>query len=483
MTNTTIDLEHASHLYIGGSWAGARSGRTASLVSPHTEEAIAEFALGGAGDIDAAVAAARRSFDAGVWRDLPIEERLAPLRRLSELYVGRMGELADLITHETGCPTSFSQLAQGTAPLMILNRFLEVAADYPWEESRVGSFSEYLVRREAIGVVGIITPWNIPQAAIVSKLVPALIAGCSAVVKPSDQSPLDAIVLAELLDECGLPEGVVSIINGDVEAGTRLVEHPEVDKIAFTGSTQVGRSIAAACGTAMRRCTLELGGKSAAIVLDDAELDPTIDGLRTAALLNSGQACVAQTRLLVSRRRHDEVVDALCARISAMQVGDPWDPATEIGPMATKAQRDRVERCVAQGVAEGAAVALGGDAPLSTGWYVAPTVLVDVANDNSAAREEIFGPVVCVIPYDDEAQAVSIANDSPYGLSGTVWTEDHDHGLGIARQVRVGAFGINGLMMDVDAPFGGFKQSGVGRELGVEGLNAYTEVKSIVTGF
>jgi aldehyde dehydrogenase (NAD+) len=339
------------------------------------------------------------------------------------------------------------------------------------------------VRSEGVGVVGAIVPWNVPQFVTMSKLAPALLAGCSIVLKPSPETPLDAFLMAEILDEAGIPDGVISVIPAGREVGEHLVRHPGVDKIAFTGSTAAGRRIGAICGEQLKRVSLELGGKSAAIILDDADLAATVEGLKFASLMNNGQACVAQTRILASRSRYDEVVDAVATMVGGLQVGDPEDPATEVGPLVAERQQERVEKYIAVGQEEGARVVVGGNGrPEGTerGWYVQPTVFAGVTNEMRIAREEIFGPVLSVIPFDDVDDAVRIANDSEYGLAGSVWTGDLDVGMDVARRVRTGTYGINQYTMDFVAPFGGFKSSGIGREFGKEGLEHYLELKSIV---
>jgi aldehyde dehydrogenase (NAD+) len=338
-----------------------------------------------------------------------------------------------------------------------------------------------LVRREPVGVVGAIVPWNVPLFTTIAKLAPSLAAGCTVVLKPSPETPLDAIILAEALIEIGLPAGVVNILPAGRETGEYLVTHPGVDKISFTGSTAAGKRIAALCGERLRRYSLELGGKSAAIILEDADLESTMAGLLPAAMMNNGEACVAQTRILAPRDRYREIVDALSERVGAQKVGDPLDPATEVGPLAAGRQRDRVEKYIALGQEEGAKISVGGGRPvgLDKGWYVEPTVFIDVDNKMRIAQEEIFGPVVCVIPYGDAAEAVAIANDSDYGLSGSVWTADPQRGLDVARQVRTGTYTINGFTLDFGTPFGGYKQSGIGREFGPEGLELFLELKSV----
>jgi betaine-aldehyde dehydrogenase len=380
-----------------------------------------------------------------------------------------------------GSPITFSRLGQVMAPGMVLDYFTRLTREYPFEEVRPGMLGPALVRREAVGVVGAIVPWNAPLFTIMLKLAPALASGSTVVLKPAPEAPINAMMLAEAIEEVGIPKGVVNILPAGREVGEHLVAHDGVDKISFTGSTAAGKRIAGLCGERLRRVTLELGGKSAAIVLDDANLAETVGGLIPAAMMNSGQACVAQTRVLVSKRRHDEVVDALVKAVGEQKVGDPMEADTFCGPLVASRQRDRVEGYIRSGREEGARVAVGGGRPAwaKRGWYVEPTVFVGVNNSMRIAREEIFGPVISVIPYDTPEEAVRIANDSDYGLSGTVWTADVERGLDVARRVRTGTYTVNGFAMEFSAPFGGYKCSGLGRELGPEGLAAYLEPKTI----
>ena len=475
--------EH-KQLFIGGEWVDPAGTGTIDVISPHSEDLVGRVPEGTAADIDRAVAVARDAFDNGEWPRLAPEDRMAAVQKFSEAYAAHIPDMAAVITEEMGSPISFSNLAQSPAPWMMLNTFLQVGAEYPWEERRQGVLgSDVVVRREPVGVVGAIVPWNVPQFVTMSKLAPALIAGCTIVIKPSPETPLDGFLMADILNEAGIPKGVVSVIPAGREVGEHLVRHPGVDKIAFTGSTAAGRRIASICGEQLKRVSLELGGKSAAIILDDADLAATVQGLKFASLMNNGQACVAQTRILASRDRHDEVVEALSEMVGALAVGDPQDEATEVGPLVAERQQERVEKYIALGQEEGAKVAVGGNgrpSGLDTGWYVKPTVFSSVDNSMRIAREEIFGPVLAVIPYDDPEDAVRLANDSEYGLAGSVWTTDVDRGLDIARRVRAGTYGVNQYTMDFVAPFGGYKASGVGREFGIEGLTHYVELKSIV---
>ena len=471
-------------LYVGGAWSSPTSTETMDVVSPHTEEVIATVPVAGPEDVDRAVGAARLAFDEGPWPRLDPSERIAAVRQLAERYAGRRKEMAALITDEMGAPTSFSRFAQATLPMMLLNTFADIADSYAWEDTRPGAYGEDLILQKLpAGVVVAIVPWNMPQFLIAGKLGPALLAGCPIIIKPAPETPLDALLLAELVDELDLPPGLVSVLPGGREVGELLVAHPGVDKVAFTGSTSAGRQVAATCGASLTRVSLELGGKSAAIVLDDADPDEVAQGVRVAGLMNSGQACVAQTRVLVPASRHDEYLDALATMVRELPTGDPSDRATEIGPLVTRRQRERVLGFIDDGEKEGARLVVGGAGPpagLDRGWYVQPTLFADVDNGMRIAREEIFGPVLSVIPYGDTDDAVRIANDSDYGLSGSVWTADGARGLGVARRVRTGSFGVNQpYSMDPAAPFGGMKASGIGRELGREGLEGYLEVKSI----
>ena len=477
-------MEQRDELFIGGSWQKPSGTGVIEVISPHTEAPIARVVAPSTADVDTAVAAARTAFDDGPWPRLDPAERVDAVRRLTAAYHERRKEMAQLITAQMGSPISFSKFAQATLPMMLFNTYADIASAYAWQETRAGAFgSDIVLRKDPMGVVAAIVPWNMPQFLIAGKLAPALLAGCTVVLKPAPETPLDALLLAELIDSVGLPPGVVSILPGDREIGAHLVAHPGVDKVAFTGSTAAGKAVAAACAAELTRVSLELGGKSAAIVLDDADAKAVAEGVKVAGLMNSGQACVAQTRVLVPAARAGEFVDALAAMVEGLVVGDPSDPTTEIGPLVAQRQQERVRGYITDGINAGARLVVGGpQAPdgLDQGWYVQPTLFADVDNAMRIAQEEIFGPVLSVIPYADDEDAVRIANDSDYGLSGSVWTQDAKRGMAVASRVRTGTFGINQpYSMDPAAPFGGVKASGFGRELGREGLEAYLDVKSI----
>jgi aldehyde dehydrogenase (NAD+) len=466
-------------LFVGGAWVTPTGTEVFETISPVTEQPIGVSPHAGPGDVDRAVAAARMAFDRGPWPRMAPWERAEVMERMVALLAARAGELAELITDEMGSTAAFSRAVQSGLAVKTLDYYRELAAGANFEQIR--SDGGALVVEEPVGVVAAIVPWNFPQMITMMKLGPALAAGCTVVLKPAPQTALDSYILAEVCDEAGLPPGVVSIVPAGPEAGERLVTHPGVDKVSFTGSTAAGSRIAALCGRDIRRVTLELGGKSAAIVLQDADVEAAVASARMSAFANAGQACVAQTRFVVHRDRCAELTDGLAALAAALTIGDPHDPATDVGPLATALQRERVESYISSARAEGARVVAGGGRPAHTprGWFVEPTVLADARNDMRAAREEIFGPVVCVIPAAGDEEAIAIADDSEYGLGGSVWSADVERGLAAARAVRTGRCSINGAPLGVDVPFGGFKRSGFGREWGPEALRSFLETKAI----
>jgi aldehyde dehydrogenase (NAD+) len=478
-TGTRILTGNESCLYIGGRWVHPSDGRLAEVINPTTEESIGEAALAGPADIDHAVRAARAAFDTGPWASSTPAERAEIMTKAAKLMSERAELFARTITLEVGSPFAIANW-QPLAAKLYLEWYAARAATFAWEEERDGIRSRLLVRRQPVGVVGAIVPWNFPLALSFPKLAPALLTGCSIVLKPPEETPLFGCLLADVFAEAGLPPGVLNVVPADRTVSEELVKHPLVDKISFTGSTRAGRRIAALCGEQIKRCSLELGGKSAAIVLPDAELDAVIPELAPNTMRNNGQTCTNQTRVLAHRERYADVVEALREAVDAFQVGDPDDPDVFIGPLVSATQRERVEGYIATGVSGGARLVLGGGRPdRGRGYFVEPTIFAGVENTMTIAREEIFGPVVSVIPYVDEAHAIAIANDSSYGLSGSVWGPDAEHAKDIARRIRSGNVAINQHTLDPAGPFGGFKQSGLGRENGIEGIDAYVELQCI----
>ncbi|RKR91107.1 acyl-CoA reductase-like NAD-dependent aldehyde dehydrogenase [Micromonospora pisi] len=472
-------------LYIGGTWTAPSSPDLLDIRSPHDQSLVGRSVQAYPVDVDRAVSAARRAFDEGPWPRTSPKERQELIIRLNGLREARADEIAELITKERGNPHWFNKAGQAGLTRQALG-YLKAAREFGWEEtlepSVPGASFRSVVRREPTGVVAAVIPWNSPYSAALAKLIPALLAGCTVVLKTSPENSLSMMVLAEIFDELGLPEGVVSILPADRETSEYLVAHPGVDKISFTGSTRAGRAIAAVAGQQLKRVGLELGGKSAMIILPDADLKQVVPSLKFSSLANNGEACIAQTRILAPRARYEEIVAELKDLLESLKVGDPSDQDTFVGPLVRADQQERVRDYIRLAVEEGARLVTGGpESPegLERGNYVKPTLFADVDNSMRIAREEVFGPVLVVIPYEDEEEAVRIANDSEYGLSGGVWTADDAHGLEIARRVRTGTFTVNGAPIGFDGPFGGFKTSGVGREYGAAGLTGYVEQKTI----
>jgi acyl-CoA reductase-like NAD-dependent aldehyde dehydrogenase len=472
-------------LYIGGAWVPPSSSRRLTPVNPSTEEPLGSVPEAVEADVDAAVSAARAAFDApGGWAGWAPARRADVMERFAAERDARAGEIAVAVSSQNGLPVTVAGQLETGYPSAVLRYYAGLARSAEQSELRDGLLGGRIeVRRVPVGVVAAIVPWNYPQVLSTFKIAPAMAAGCTVVLKPSPETVLDAMLVAEAAHAAGVPAGVLNIVPGGRDAGAHLVAHPGVDKVAFTGSTEAGRAVAETCGRLLRPVTLELGGKSAGIVLDDAVLDPAVVGqdLVAATLTNNGQTCFLSTRILAPRARYTEVVDLLTDLVRSLPVGDALDPATVIGPMVSARQRERVEGYIAKGRAEGARLTTGGGRPahLERGWFVEPTVFADVDNASVIAQEEIFGPVLCVIPYGDEDDAVRIANDSAFGLGGTVWTADPERGAAVARRVRTGTIGVNRYLPDPAAPFGGVKASGLGRELGPEGLAAYLRTQTV----
>ncbi|KUM67637.1 aldehyde dehydrogenase [Streptomyces griseorubiginosus] len=472
-------------LFIGGTWVEPSNPDLLDISPPHDRSVIGRAAQAQPADIDRAVAAARASFEKGEWRLTPPAERIATLRRFNTLREENAEKIAHLISLENGSAGWFTRAGQPGLTRQA-NAYLKAAEEFAWEETLVPSDPaspvRSVVRREAIGVVAAVIPWNSPFSSATSKIIPSLLAGNSVVLKVSPENSLSMGFLAELLEQVGLPRGVISVLPADRETSEYLVSHQDVDKIAFTGSTRAGRRIAAIAGEQLKRVSLELGGKSAAIILPDADIAKAVAGVKFGSLLNNGESCIAQTRILAPRSRYEEVVAGLKELVESLKVGDPNDPDTFIGPMIRPDQQARVRTYIQLGIDEDARLVTGGPhvpEGLEKGNYVTPTVFADVDNSMRIAQEEIFGPVLVVIAYDDEDEAVRIASDSEYGLSGGVWSSDEAHALEVARRVRTGTVTVNGASIAFDGPFGGFKASGIGREYGAVGLGTYTEYKTI----
>ncbi len=457
--------------------------RIADKAIPVLEAATGELLGDGASateaDIDAAVAAARAALPE--WRSSSPDHRAKVLKAFAAALHQRAASTTELVTRENGMPMRLSRGANGLFPAALLNYYATLITETPIEEVRPSATGHTIVRREAVGVVAAIVPWNYPQALAAFKLAPALAAGCTVVLKASPETALDALVFAQAAAEAGMPAGVLNVVPGGTDAGAHLVSHPGVDKVSFTGSTAVGRIIGEVCGRLLRPVTLELGGKSAAVILDDADLDLTMKGLKSVSLINNGQTCFLGSRILAPRSRYGEVVDALADLVNGLTVGNPLDMETDIGPVVSARQRERVLDYIQDGKSTGAKLVAGGNVPKDQprGWFVEPTVFADVDNASRIAQEEIFGPVLAVIPYDTDQQAIAIANDSEFGLAGTVWSTDTARATEVAREIHTGTVGINDYQLDMGAPFGGVKASGIGRELGPEGLDEFFALKSI----
>ena len=470
-------IDDRDRLYVDGQWVAPSVTATIEVLGAATEEVIGRVPDGTSEDVDRAVGAARRAF--GAWSATDRDERAKYLGRIGEGLQARMSDIATVVAQEVGMPVNLAMLIQAGLPVMTFGSMSELLPTFEFEE-RLGNS---LIIREAVGVVGAITPWNYPLHQVAAKVAPALAAGCTVVLKPSEVAPLSAFILAEVVDAVGLPAGVFNLVSGTGPVvGEAVARHPEVDMVSFTGSTRAGRRVGELAAASVKRVTLELGGKSPNVILDDADLARAVPDGVAKAFLNSGQTCSALTRMLVPRSRLAEVERLAVEAAATYTPGDPLTPGTRLGPLASAAQRDRVQGYIRAGLAEGARLLCGGaEAPegLERGFFVRPTVFSDVDPGSVIAREEIFGPVLSIIPYDTEAQAVEIANDTVYGLAAGVWSADPARAERVARQLRAGQVEINGGAFNPVAPFGGYKQSGNGRELGRFGLEEFLEVKSL----
>jgi aldehyde dehydrogenase (NAD+) len=477
----SLQLDRSDSLFIGGEWRAPSTDAMIKVISPTTQELVTQVAAADKADVDAAVEAARRAFDNGPWPRMKPQQRAEKIKALARAVERRADDLRDALTLQVGVPVMFSRWMSVMYPAM-LDYVASLAETYPWTEVRPNQGGGICVlAREPVGVTVAIVPWNSPMSLLLLKVGWALMAGCTVIAKPSPETPLDALILAECAAEVGLPEGVLSVLPAGREVGDYLISRPEVDKVSFTGSTAAGKHIASVCGSRMARVTTELGGKSAAILLDDVDIGTMTPQLLPHITVMTGQQCAAFTRILAPRRRHDEIVDAISTAMQRVRVGDPRLEDTEMGPLIAERQRDRVTNYIESARSDGARLVCGGGRPqgLDRGWFVDATLLSGVDNSMRIAQEEVFGPVAVVIPYDTEEEAIAIANNSPYGLSGGVFTPDTERAYAIARRIRTGNFTQNGRIIDFTLPYGGFKESGVGREGGVEGLTAFTEQKSI----
>ena len=478
-----VPLHHVDRLFIGGAWVQPSSDALIDVIDPTTEERFLQVPAAGAGDVARAVSAARDAFDLGPWPTLSHAERADYLHQLGKAVADRAEDVGQIWPRESGALYAMA-VAAGQFAGMPYDAYAALADTFPFEERvqpTMGGVFGLLVR-EPVGVVGAIIPWNAPLSLISHKIGPALLAGCTVVLKLSPEAPGEGYLVAEAAEAIGLPPGVLNVITAERDISELLVRDPRVDKITFTGSTATGRRIASLCGERIARCTLELGGKSAAVILDDADLEATALTLAQSECFLSGQVCSSLTRIVVSERRHDEFVDALVATFSSVRVGDPFDPSTQIGPLTSARQRDRVEAYIAKGLDEGAKLVAGGGRPghLDRGWFVEPTVFARVDNSSTIAQEEIFGPVLSVISAADEDDMVAIANDTIYGLNASVFTQEADRARDVARRLRSGTVGHNAWRTDFGIAFGGFKQSGIGREGGKEGLLPFLETKTVI---
>ena len=477
MVQSGSDMHERPHLYIDGSWVEPNGEGRIEVINPASERVIGSVPVGSESDANAAIEAARAAFTD--WSESTIDERSNYLNLLSSALKDRGEEMAELITSEVGTPIEYSRMAMVGTPRVVSRSYAKILDGFSWEEEVRNS----IVVKEPIGVVAMITPWNFPLHQIIGKVAPAIAAGCTMVLKPSKEAPLNAFVLADILDEIGLPNGVFNLISGHGrEIGETLASHPEVDMVSFTGSTNAGVRVSELAAPSVKRVTLELGGKSANIILDDADIPRAASSAIYSCFANSGQECSALTRLLIPEDSREEVVEVIASKIGRYTVGDPMDGTSKCGPLVSKRQQESVSRYISTGIDEGATLVAGGEGmpdDLDSGFYVRPTVFADVTPEMTVFREEIFGPVLCITTYSNVEEAIELANDSEYGLSGGVWSGDESRAMKVARKLRTGQVSINGGAFNVTAPFGGYKKSGLGRELGVHGMEEFLETKSI----
>ena len=470
-------MRDCRQFYIDGKWVAPVAVSDFSVTNPATEEIIATISLGGAADVNKAVAAAKCAFPE--FSETKLEVRLALLKKIIEVYQSRIEEMAETISQEMGAPMSLTRAAQAPVGLAHLNEVVRILGYFKFEELH----GTTLMRKEPIGVCGLITPWNWPMNQIVCKVAPAIAAGCTVVLKPSELAPLSAYLFAQILDEARVPPGVFNLVNGDgPTVGSAIASHPDVDMVSFTGSARAGIAVAAAAAPTIKRVTQELGGKSANVILDDADLEKAVKQGVQSCFRNTGQSCDAPTRMLVPKAKMPAAIVAARQAAEATKVGNPLAEETQMGPLSGKAQFSKVERLINKGLEEGATLVAGGLGKpdgVTRGYFAKPTIFANVTNDMTIAREEIFGPVLCMISYDDEEQAIAIANDTPYGLSGYVTSGDMDHARRVAKRIRAGNVHINGARSAFDGCFGGYKQSGNGREWGEAGLEEFLELKAI----
>jgi aldehyde dehydrogenase (NAD+) len=481
MSRELANFKQGERIYIGGAWILPEDGKRIEIVSPSSEKLMGAVGEAGSAEVDKAVAIARNAFDNGPWPRMTGKERAAKLRQLAAKVAERAGDFGEAWTLQVGMPLKHSQYA-ATTYAGYIEYFAGLADTLGFEEIRKPQGKGVcVVVREPVGVVVAVVPWNAPMPTLLLKIAPAWAAGCSVIAKPSPETPLEALILAECVDAAGFPEGVFSVLPANREVSDYLIRKHEVDKVSFTGSTAAGLHIASVCGARMARCVTELGGKSAAIVLEDADINTVVAGIMPNLVGLTGQQCAAFSRILVPVNRKDEVAQAIAAAMAHVVVGDPYEDATSMGPLIAKRQLDRVCGLIAAGKDQGAKLITGGGRPahLEKGWFIEPTLFTDVDNSMTIAQEEIFGPVGSIISFRTEEEAIGIANDSNYGLSGGVFTQDVDHAYAVGRRIRTGNFSMNGRVIDFTMPYGGFKQSGLGREGGIEGLHGFTEVKAV----